>query len=440
MRPADTDILETALALHRSPGERFRLRERPLPPAILRLIEIAAGAPQARRLAAEEAGEPEDVVVDAARFYLEQMLFADPDANAYRVLGVAADAPSEDIRRHHRLLQRWLHPDRAHAGDATVFATRVNQAWSQLRSPESRQAYDARLAAASAATAVEPVAQPGRVWQGEAEEQPTGRRSRWLLGTALAACAVLVFLVYRNEQRPAGTTEAAMIDATPIATSDVPATGDSGAEHGSALREALAQALEPALDVLPDPAPEAPLASPVGAAQTAIREPAPAPIAAVATPATRRAPIVAPAERLDPIAAPAAPTMEVAWVAPPVGATTVAMPSPPATPPTEALLATRMRAAEQRLGQVTAYLASTPDAAPLWNDAAIAEQAARLRKRFDRRDGCPEFDRESWRLHRDNAHASAAWRCRSERGTLDVELVWREGMWLVRGIDLAPAA
>ena len=105
-----------------------------------------------------------------------------------------------------------------------------------------------------------------------------------------------------------------------------------------------------------------------------------------------------------------------------------------------ALLARRLQQAEQRLGQVTAYLASSPDAAPLWNDAAIAEQAAQLRKRFDRRNGCPEFDSETWRLHRDNAHASAGWRCRSERGRLDVELVWREGMWLVRGIDLAPAA
>lgn len=148
-----------------------------------------------------------------------------------------------------------------------------------------------------------------------------------------------------------------------------------------------------------------------------------------------------------PIAASAAPTNRVP-VTPTVGAAEAAIlpaaaaqpAAPPAVDPAARLMAERLRQAEQRLGQVTAYLASSPDAAPLWNDAGTAERAARLRSRFDRRDGCPEFDAEVWRLHLDNAHASTAWRCRSERGRLEVELVWREGMWLVRGVDLAPAA
>src|SRR5690606_17343568 len=202
VRSPATDILETALALHRAPGERFRLRERPLPPGVVHLIEIAGGAPGALRAAAEDLGEPEALLLDASRFYLEQMLFADPDADAYRVLGVARDAPTEEIRRHHRLLQRWLHPDRAHAGDAAVFATRVNQAWSQLRAPEARAAYDARLAAGGTDIVAAPSEVPVRRWHEGAPEPPVGRRSRWLTAAAVAACAVLVFLVYRNEQRP----------------------------------------------------------------------------------------------------------------------------------------------------------------------------------------------------------------------------------------------
>lgn len=432
MRSPAIDILETALALHRAPGERFRLRERPLPPGTIHLIEIAAGTPGSLRTAAEELGEPEELVLDASRFYLEQMLFADANADAYRVLGVSADTPTEDIRRHHRLLQRWLHPDRAQAGDAAVFSTRVNQAWSQLRAPESRLAYDARLADAVAAPG-EAIDAPVRLWQGDAPEPAVGRRSRWLLATALAACAVLAVLMTRHqdEVHPWQETSAeALPPNVEAAKAAIEPQAPAPAEHGSALREALVRALEPALDVLPDvepvelPPPPSPAAPMVEAPQ----------IAASAAPTMRIAKVVMP---------PTPPIAVERSHAPLIAehGSALQMPEPaPLHDANAALLTDRMRKAELRLGQVTAYLASSPDAAPLWNDAAIAEQAAQLRKRFTRQTGCPEVDGETWRLHRDNAHASAAWRCRNTRGRLDVELVWREGMWLVRGIDLAPAA
>lgn len=440
MRSLATDILETALALHRAPGERFRLRERPLPPGTLQLIEIATGAPQALRTAAEELSEPEEAVLDASRFYLEQMLFADPNADAYRVLGVAPDTPTEEIRRHHRLLQRWLHPDRAQAGDAAVFATRVNQAWSQLRTPESRQAYDARLATAIVPGPVEATDSPVRLWQGDAPDPSVGRRSRWLFATALAACGVLVVLMYRQTQNvepsharlgtPIAEHGSALQDGGMEVDVDVgaaEAATAATAEHGSALQAALAKALEPAIDVLPDPEPvelpPPPAPQPHPPSPPPPVEPSHARLIAVAESAVAEHGSALQGVEETRVAASAAPTVKVSVSDNGAG-----------------LLAQRMQMAERRLGQVTAYLASSPDAAPLWNDASIAEQAAQLRQRFNRRNGCPEFDGEVWRLHRDNAHASAAWRCRSERGRLDVELVWREGMWLVRGIDLAPAA
>lgn len=177
LRSPAAQILETALALQRAPGERFRLRERPLPPGVIYLIEVAAGSPQALQAAAAELGEPEQVVLEAARFYLEQVLFADADADAYRVLGLAPDVPHDTIRLHQRWLQRWLHPDRAQAGDASVFATRVNQAFAQLRSPELRHAYDVRLAEARLAHAAAPL-DPGtlRHWEHEEELPRHGRR------------------------------------------------------------------------------------------------------------------------------------------------------------------------------------------------------------------------------------------------------------------------
>ena len=157
VRSAAAQILETALALQRAPGERFRLRERPLPDGLVHVLEVASGSSQALASAAAELGEPEPDLLDAARFYLEQVLFAAPDATAYRVLGVPQDASPELIRIHHRWLQRWLHPDRAQAGDASVYATRVNQAWATLRTPESRHQYDVQLAEARLAGAAAPL-------------------------------------------------------------------------------------------------------------------------------------------------------------------------------------------------------------------------------------------------------------------------------------------
>src|SRR5690606_24899738 len=426
VRSPATDILETALALHRAPGERFRLRERPLPPGVVHLIEIAGGAPGALRAAAEDLGEPEALLLDASRFYLEQMLFGDPDADAYRVLGVARDAPTEEIRRHHRLLQRWLHPDRAHAGDAAVFATRVNQAWSQLRAPEARAAYDARLATGGPDVVAAPTEAPVRRWHDDAPE-PVGRRSRWLAATALAACAVLVFLMYRNEQRP---TPRQAFEVATAPTPDTSPVGAAEAANDSALQEALARALEPAVDLLegvreePAPAPE-PVAEPVPVPQ--------APVAAVAAPprqvapiAASAAPTVAPTRVAEPMAAPAPegarrvgppppthpppppqpppppapachpslPRPTPPQLPPTAGAAEAAIipvaaaqPAPPAVDPATRLMAERLRQAERRLGQVTAYLASSPDAAPMWNDADTAERAARLRARFDRHNG-----------------------------------------------------
>src|SRR5690606_26352766 len=92
LRSPAAQILETALALHRAPGERFRLRERPLPRGLVHVMEIAAASPQALAEAARELGEDEDTLLEAARFYLEQVLFAAPDADAYRILGVAPEA------------------------------------------------------------------------------------------------------------------------------------------------------------------------------------------------------------------------------------------------------------------------------------------------------------------------------------------------------------
>jgi hypothetical protein len=474
LRSPAAHILETAHALQRAPGERFRLRERPLPPGVIHLIEVAAGSPPALQAAAVELGEPEPVLLEAARFYLEQVLFADPDADAYRVLGLAPDVPHETVRTHHRWLQRWLHPDRAQAGDASVFATRVNQAFAQLRSPESRHAYDVRLAEARLASASAPL-DPGTVrhWEHQEDAPRHGQRSRWLLAAALVSCVVLAVLIVRNPDKTAPW--------------DPDADFHASADHkdpGPAIEDRDLGVLSAALAVAPEPKPApaaampeeaaVPMPVPSSPAEASTRLPPPTPavapvpklVAAAVRPAPRRADpaanVVSTVSTVPAASAPRKPAAAPAQIAgtPPLAASTatVAKAPPPAAPAPAprvtvataaedpVVMFNRMRQAEQRVAQVAAFLAAKPGAAPMWNDPQTEAEAARLRTQLYARKGTKlELMRPSWRLQADSASLSADYRCRSAgsapcEGRLDVKLVWREGLWLVRDVGLGPSA
>ncbi|WP_125133054.1 DnaJ domain-containing protein [Microbacterium sp. 10M-3C3] len=60
-------------------------------------------------------------------------------ASAYEVIGVAADADDETLRRAYRQRLRETHPDTG--GDAAVFV-QVQRAWELVGTPEARVAYD----------------------------------------------------------------------------------------------------------------------------------------------------------------------------------------------------------------------------------------------------------------------------------------------------------
>src|SRR5690606_39349114 len=77
VRSPATDILETALALHRAPGERFRLRGRPLPLGVVHLIEIAGGPTGTLRATPEDLGELTPLLLVASRFYIYPILFVE---------------------------------------------------------------------------------------------------------------------------------------------------------------------------------------------------------------------------------------------------------------------------------------------------------------------------------------------------------------------------
>lgn len=122
--------IEIALDLARMPALARILIDSPLPVRITELMRIAAASPQECQDAAAATGEPVQAVIEAARFYLQQLLFR-ADADCYRVLGLQPGASRATARSHMRLLLQWLHPDRNTDLDA-VYAHRVLKAWREV--------------------------------------------------------------------------------------------------------------------------------------------------------------------------------------------------------------------------------------------------------------------------------------------------------------------
>ena len=198
--------IELAVAFARAPGQFADLLygRRRLPPGVTALLQVAAGSPltdAGRAPSGPVSGEPQQ----AARFFIEQVLLAH-SADHYRVLGVDPTAPAEQIKEHHRLLIRLFHPDRQTLPDARTdaFATRINQAYNVLRSPDTRANYDLMLMEKHAAKP-QIKSTPRRQHFESAPDLPmhppsfiTRHRTVFALGSVALAAALGVMLVYVN--------------------------------------------------------------------------------------------------------------------------------------------------------------------------------------------------------------------------------------------------
>jgi hypothetical protein len=140
---ADTECIALAVEFFREPSRFPDLLHgrRRLPPGVTALLQMAA----ANRV--QQSGEDVSGEQQAARFFIEHVLMAH-NASHYRVLGVDPLASPEEIKEHHRLLMRLFHPDRQMAPDERndAIATRINQAYTVLRYPDTRATYDLNLA------------------------------------------------------------------------------------------------------------------------------------------------------------------------------------------------------------------------------------------------------------------------------------------------------
>ncbi len=192
------DALELALALHQAPIQRFALRDRPLPENIGEVLQLASAMQPQLELAAARFQVSEDTIVEAVRFYLHQILF-EPGTDAYRILGLAADADTRQIRQHHVWLQRWLHPDRRGEDWEAVFSTKVNWAWQQIRNEASRSEYDLACLDREPESTVDEVADEALVQVPAWNTEPINRGVRnWprrlAIGSLLVVCAGLFYL------------------------------------------------------------------------------------------------------------------------------------------------------------------------------------------------------------------------------------------------------
>src|SRR5512139_2848211 len=128
---AQLHVIELAFDLARMPAVARTSVLPALPPNIVELMRIAAASPEACEAAVAKTGDPKPVVIEAARFYLQQVLFR-PEADCYRILGIEPGAPRATARSHMRLLLQWLHPDRNNNSWDAVYAERVLKAWREV--------------------------------------------------------------------------------------------------------------------------------------------------------------------------------------------------------------------------------------------------------------------------------------------------------------------
>jgi hypothetical protein len=133
--------LRAAIELFHLPSRVRTRRDEPLPLGVDLLLRIAAGDVEAEATAITATGCSRDMIRQAAIFFIEQVLLC-PNSDSYRVLGADSRASNGELRRNMALLIKLLHPDKDPQGQRSVFASRVNQAWNDLKTPERRATYD----------------------------------------------------------------------------------------------------------------------------------------------------------------------------------------------------------------------------------------------------------------------------------------------------------
>ncbi|MBW8367936.1 MAG: hypothetical protein K0M70_08770 [Arenimonas sp.] len=366
MSPGVSHALEQALAYYRTPALLAKAPQRPLPDDVIELLRLAAGDAAQAAQSAEASGESPQRVVEAAVFFVQQVMFT-AQADAHRVLGVNPDAPAARIREHFHWLIRWLHPDRNDDDWDSVYSDRVTRAWQALRRGGALAGEGDAVDAGAEADAEPPM--PGGSEPPDAAKNLTvlaaarlarisretpamapivsARTARHLPafvlgGLALAAVSLVALLWYAQQQKASGGPRAV----------------HASAPAGEATPTAWAPAPAVAQSPLPEPAvPEAPAAADV-----------PAPVALVPGPSALGPPPPWPADQPPLLSRTAMPPPVRAN---PATATQLASAAPPARPAPEPAPASVSATA------MASTPATAPQAAPVAQSSVIPQESAR---------------------------------------------------------------
>jgi len=101
--------------------------------------------------------------------FIQKILFS-ADRNHYEILGLGQGASTEAIRERYRYLIAMFHPDKCavHYLDGELYAALINNAYNELKNPDSRKSYDESLIVRAkpdyqpGQAANDSVAQPGK--------------------------------------------------------------------------------------------------------------------------------------------------------------------------------------------------------------------------------------------------------------------------------------
>jgi curved DNA-binding protein CbpA len=455
MNGANGDALEWAVALLQAPGERHALRLRPLPEGVTDLLGIAAASSSAALAAAAARFlEPEARVREAAQFYVREILLF-PNADAYRVMGVEMGVNTDLIKTHHRLLQRWLHPDRLqHAADG-IFAARVNAAWQQLRQPAQRARYDAELRMSCNAGVSMTNAGAGhaaRVWV--PEEPPASVWQRWVrrvpLLLLLGVCGGLLWRIWQEQLPSPGAIEAEFNQSAaiklPAASPMHRATNPASRSASEALSSTQASAqFNRHIDDNKSPI--------VDALMVNRTPPSALPHDAQLQTRAGKTVLASPSETWG-AQVPAASLPQLVQSRPSVGMDNLVRLSPEAIPPQvaeqheapvtlaaamvmpdEAQIQSAQQTGEQLLRYMQRPALVTP---PIWSSPAVQLAAEQMRKSMQA-NGPLQLGAAQWRIG--SAAANMISRFPAQRdmqrgGVFTATLQWREGRWLVTGVGM----
>jgi hypothetical protein len=193
---AQHHVIELALDLARMPALARSHGLSALPPNIVELMRIAAASPEACEAAVAKTGEPTTVVIEAARFYLQHVLFR-PEADCYRILGIEPNASRATARSHMRWLLQWLHPDRNHDGWDAVYAERVLKAWRQVSASNgspAKPSYSRKSAASNGRGKIRAIRLPWIEYSAKTPSLAIGSTYRVFIIWAIRFGLVITFL------------------------------------------------------------------------------------------------------------------------------------------------------------------------------------------------------------------------------------------------------